>query len=209
MFSGIVEACVKAVNIKKRNENIEIQLEKPHGFDDLKNGDSVAVDGVCLTLESFNERTMTFALAPESLKVLQWETRWETRSMKEWSFNLERSLRFNDRVHGHLVTGHIEGLAQVLKIKDLAESRLLEIQIPENVLPFVWKKGSIAFNGVSLTVNEVKKDGRVEICLIPETMKRTNLGMIQENSWLHIEPDYMARAMRRMLDFREEIREKK
>ncbi len=199
MFSGVVEACVKVREIKEREENVELALERPPFFDDLKAGDSVAVDGVCLTVEEFDDEIMTFALAAESLKILQWRERFKSSPPSHnWCFNVERSLCLGDRIHGHLVTGHVEGVGKITRVEDLGESRIIEFEVPESVLPFIWKKGSITVNGVSLTINKLD-DISVEICLIPESMKRTNLSMVKEGEGVHIEPDYMARAMVRNL----------
>ena len=198
MFSGIVEACVKAEKITERGENIELTLQRPSFFDDLSVGDSVAVDGVCLTVESFSQEQMVFALAEESLKVLNWRSRFSNTSATNWTFNVERSLRLGDRIHGHLVTGHVEGLGQVILVQDLGESRVIRFSLPNSVLPFVWKKGSVTVNGVSLTINQLQ-ELTVEVCLIPESMKRTNLSLIAEGDFVHIEPDYLARAIARNL----------
>lgn len=190
MFSGIVEAVSEIKSSQELSNAYRIQIVKPVEFDDLRLGDSIACDGVCLTVEAFDEHSITFALAAETLRVLQWSpSAWIGKKI-----NLERSLRFGDRIHGHLVTGHVDSLGQVVRADLQGESFFLDVKVASTVLPFVWNKGSITINGVSLTVNQVL-NSVVEVCLIPETLKRTNLGSLKPGSLVNIEPDYMARAL--------------
>jgi riboflavin synthase len=190
MFSGIVEAISEIKSSQELLNAYRIQIGKPNEFDDLHLGDSIAVDGICLTLEAFDESQITFTLAAETLRILRWNpTSWIGKKV-----NLERSLRFGDRIHGHLVTGHVDSLAEVQQAELVGESFFLNVKVASSILPFVWKKGSITINGVSLTVNEIK-NSVVEVCLIPETLKRTNLGNLKPGQFVNIEPDYMARAV--------------
>lgn len=190
MFSGIVEAVSEIKSSQELVNAFRIQVEKPRNFNDLQLGDSIACDGVCLTVEAFDDQQITFAMAAETIKVLHW-------SPQSWlgkKLNLERSLRFGDRIHGHLVTGHVDSLGEVLRAQAQGESFFLDVKLSPSVWPYIWKKGSVTINGVSLTVNEVKT-GVVEVCLIPETLKRTNLGFLKAGQFVNIEPDYMARAV--------------
>jgi riboflavin synthase len=195
MFSGIVEVVKPIRKATEAAGVIRVEIERPQSFDDIKQGDSIATDGVCLTVESFNESSMTFALAPETLRVLNWKTS-SAADLIGRQVNLERSLRFGDRIHGHLVTGHVDSLGVVTKSQSEGESLFLDIELQPSVLPYVWKKGSITLNGVSLTVNEVRAH-HVSVCLIPETLKRTNLGSLKVGDSVNVEPDYMARAVLR------------
>lgn len=197
MFSGIVEAVMPIESSEELTNAYRIKIKKPSDFNDIKLGDSIACDGVCLTVEAFDETQMTFALAAETIKVLQWNPQsWIGKKV-----NLERSLRFGDRIHGHLVTGHVDSLGKVTRASLEGESFFLDVEVEESVLPYVWKKGSVTLNGVSLTVNEL--NGKtVSVCLIPETLKRTNLGDMKVGSTINIEPDYMARAIQRSLEVR-------
>lgn len=199
MFSGIVEskaAIVRAEEIS-RDRLTRIWVEKPSNFNDLAIGDSVATDGVCLTVEAFNTKTIQFALAAETLAV----TNWRTSTSKSGAagllgriVNLERSLRMGDRVHGHFVAGHVDAAVQVTRIEDQGETRIIEVEVPKELRSMVWKKGSWALNGVSLTVNSV--DGGVAShCLIPETLTRTNLGTLKKGDLVNIEVDTFARAL--------------
>ncbi|KYG62016.1 riboflavin synthase [Bdellovibrio bacteriovorus] len=199
MFSGIVESVMPILSSQELDNAYRIQVKKPSEFNDIKLGDSIACDGVCLTVEAFNDEQMTFALAAETIKVLNWNPEsWIGKKM-----NLERSLRFGDRIHGHLVTGHVDSLGEVLRSDLEGESLFIDVKVKDSILPFVWKKGSITLNGVSLTVNELQ-DNTVSVCLIPETIKRTNLGELKKGSSVNVEPDYMARAIQRSLEVRKD-----
>lgn len=197
MFSGIVEFVMPIVSSEELQNAYRIKIAKPSEFNDLKLGDSIACDGVCLTLEAFDQGHMTFALGAETIRVLQWNPQsWIGKQV-----NLERSLRFGDRIHGHLVTGHVDSLGHVRRASLEGESFFLDVQVGASVLPYVWKKGSVTLNGVSLTVNEVQGD-IVSVCLIPETLKRTNLVDLKKDSVVNVEPDYMARAIQRAQELR-------
>lgn len=198
MFSGIVESVMPILNSEELNNAFRIKVQKPQEFDDIKLGDSIACDGVCLTVEAFDSQTLTFALAAETIKVLNWNANtWIGKKL-----NLERSLRFGDRIHGHLVTGHVDSLGKVQNAELDGESFFLDITVADSILPYVWKKGSVTINGVSLTVNEVSGN-IINVCLIPETVKRTNLGQLKKSDLVNIEPDYIARAMHRSLELKE------
>ena len=198
MFSGIVESVQPIVSVQRGlGPLIRVDIKKPSEFNDLKNGDSIAVDGVCLTVEAFNSETITFALAAETLKILKWSPEAPENLMNR-SMNLERSLRFGDRIHGHLVTGHVDSLGEVVRSEGFGENWFLDVKVANSVLPFLWKKGSVTLNGVSLTVNELE-NSIVSVCLIPETVKRTNLAQLKPGSMLNVEPDYMAKALQRMM----------
>ncbi len=197
MFSGIVESVMPIVSSEELQNAYRIKIKKPSEFNDIKLGDSIACDGVCLTVEAFDLEQMTFALAAETIKVLQWNPQsWIGKKV-----NLERSLRFGDRIHGHLVTGHVDSLGTVTRAALEGESFFLDVKVQDSILPYVWKKGSVTLNGVSLTVNELSGN-IVSVCLIPETMKRTNLGELKVGSFVNVEPDYMARAIQRSLEVR-------
>jgi riboflavin synthase len=197
MFSGIVESVMPILSSQELPNAVRLNIKKPSEFRDIKAGDSIACDGVCLTIEDFNDQQMTFALAAETIRVL----RWHPQTWKGRAINLERSLRFGDRIHGHLVTGHVDSLGEVTRADLEGESFFLDVEVQDSILPYVWKKGSITLNGVSLTVNEVVEN-RVSVCLIPETQKRTNLGALKKNDLVNVEPDYMARAVQRAMELR-------
>ncbi len=190
MFSGIVETFSSVTEVQPGPGLLTIKIKKPSDFDDLKSGDSIAVDGICLTLEGFDEQHMSFSLALETLRV----TGWTPDGVKNRVVNLERSLRLNDRIHGHLVTGHVDAATNVLRADWEGESLKLTIAIPQVLRPLIWTKGSVAVNGVSLTINQVT-EGEFTVGLIPETLRRTNLNSVKAGDRVNLEADNMARGL--------------
>lgn len=200
MFSGIVEAKATIVRAEEiiPGKLTRVWVAKPAQFDDLGLGDSVATDGVCLTVEAFDDKTIQFALAAETLAVTNWQTAKGAAGLVGREVNLERSLRMGDRIHGHLVAGHVDAASRVVRTEDLGpdgdRTRIVEVEIPKELRGMVWKKGSWALNGVSLTVNSVE-GGVASHCLIPETLLRTNLGQLKKGDLVNVEVDTFARAL--------------
>ena len=189
MFSGIIESTSVAKKVVAKASGLSLTMARPVDFLDLKIGDSVAIDGVCLTVESLSDDSMQFMVGPETLRV----TEWTEFDLQNHVFNLERSLRLGDRLHGHLVSGHVDSKAVVIHRKEVGESLELHFSLSESVRTWVWPKGSIAVNGVSLTINEVYQDS-FQVCLIPETLKRTNLQKLSVGDFVNIEGDWMAKS---------------
>ena len=191
MFSGIIETQTPVLDFKKQGEVFSLTVEKPQSFNDIQVGDSISNDGVCLTVDQFDEKNINFVVGIETLRV----TSWSTRLKPGTSFvNLERSLKLGDRMHGHLVTGHVDGVATVSKVEKIDQVMNLELTLPKNLVPYIWPKGSVALNGVSLTVNSVKEDV-ASFHLIPETMKRTNLSKLKPGDLVNVEVDNIARGL--------------
>lgn len=199
MFSGIVEAQSEIVSTSSQPGILRITVQKPVDFNDIKPGDSIAVNGICLTVEKFDQTRIDFALAAETLRV----TGWNETTLKSSKVNLERSLRMGDRVHGHFVSGHVDAMGKVEARRELGGSLELDISFPENLKPYIWKKGSWALNGVSLTVNEVRGNS-ASVCLIPETLDRTNLSNLKLGDSVTVEIDPMARGLVHALNTRNE-----
>lgn len=189
MFSGIVEAQSKIIHHQSENQTIRIQLQRPISFADIQIGDSICVNGVCLTIEKFDTHMMQFCLGTETLKILG--NTFE--NWKEQPVNLERSLAFGSRVHGHLVTGHVDARAEILESFAQGDCWQIVVHVPDSLRLFFWKKGSVCLNGVSLTVNQYE-NGKLSVCLIPETIKATNLALFAVGTYLNIEADYLAKA---------------
>ncbi len=191
MFSGIVEATGQLIHFKRRQDVYELCISKPKNFNDLKNGDSVSVDGVCLTVESLARRDIVFAVTAETLRFTGWSRLFNS---PDKVFNLERSVSFGARVHGHFVTGHVDGVGQVIdKVNDIETCRMV-IDLPESLMSFAWDRGTLALNGVSLTIHVVRGN-RVHLNLIPESLKRTNLWELQIGDRVCIEMDMMAKSV--------------
>ena len=193
MFSGIIEAQSKLLKQWSSDQTIRIEIERPPQFDDLKIGDSVCTNGVCLTIENFDQQKIQFCLGSETIEILgSGFSFWN-----KYPLNLERSMKLGDRVHGHLVTGHVDSLSKVIKSYADGECWQMRIEISDELIPYFWKKGSVCLNGVSLTVNEIfrkKAANWIAVCLIPETIQKTNLKFYQAEQYINIETDYLAKA---------------
>lgn len=194
MFSGIVESSSEVLSFTQTDKFVfRLKIKKPVFFSDLKFGDSVAVNGICLTVVEFDDKTVQFDVAFETLKV----TGWDKSPLKPGQrLNLERSLKFGDRVHGHFLSGHVDNLGEVVYSQALdASTWMMRIKLNDSMAKyFVWPKGSIGLSGVSLTVNAFE-DQTVEVCLIPETLNVTCLKDFQVGDFINIEYDWMAKAI--------------
>ena len=147
------------------------------------------MDGVCLTVEKLSKNSMLFAIGPETLKI----TQWKENTFQNKKFNMEQALTFHQTVGGHFVTGHVDGLTQVISCITKGESKQLALKLPEEFKKFFWKKSYIALNGASLTINNIEGN-IIEICLIPKTLEKTNLNSLKEGDLLNFEVDSLARS---------------
>jgi riboflavin synthase len=190
VFTGIIEANVKVIETFTGDQSIKIILQRPLNFDDISIGDSIACNGVCLTIENFNQQSMSFSVGYETLKI----TGWSLKQLQSMNFNLERSLKFGDRIHGHLVSGHVDTVTPVNQKMWMGDCLILKFKIPEKNKKEIWTKSSIAINGVSLTVNKVE-NSEFEVCLIPETLNKTNLADLKEGDGVNLETDYYMKGL--------------
>ena len=188
MFTGIVSCSAPILRVQKRNSVIEIALSSC--FSDVRPGDSVAVDGVCLTVEKIDSSEMIFALAPDTLKT----TGWGLVDLEKKLVNLELSLKVGSSLGGHFVTGHVDGMAVVQESRQQMETANIVLKLPLEFKPFLWKKGYLTVNGVSLTVQELLGESVVRLGLVPETLKRTNLSQLKAGDFVTFEVCYLARS---------------
>lgn len=188
MFSGIVTSCLPCLKVYQESSVLRVTFNRSIEFQDTSEGDSVCVDGVCLTVESLSKNEMIFTLGPETLKI----TGWQQKDFENKKFNLEKSITFNQALGGHLVTGHVDHVAKVLESYREGETVFLKVELPAGYEKFFWKKGYIALNGVSLTVNEVTQR-ILNFCLIPKTLEKTNLSNLKKGDKVNFEVDYFAR----------------
>ena len=190
MFTGSIEATTHVVSTTQRDQSISLILEKPKQFDDLSIGDSLACNGVCLSLEEFDRQNMKFTIGYETLKI----TGWNEKTLKFIPFNLERSLKLGGSIHGHLVTGHIDTSTKLIKKEKKGDCFLFNFLLPGKQRTQIFEKCYIAVNGVSLTVNDVDKD-RFQVCLVPQTLKQTGLNCLKEGNFVNIETDYSIKGL--------------
>lgn len=190
MFSGIVTDCLAPLSCLTARHLLRVTFPKSSSFKTLNEGDSVSVDGVCLTIEVINKNKMSFCIGPETLRI----TGWTAKDLQKRKCNLEPSLKFNSSLGGHPVTGHVDGIVQLISIEKKGESREMNFRLPKGFQKFFWKKSYIALNGVSLTVND-KKGTVLKVCLIPKTLGKTNLSFLKAGDLLNFEVDRFARTL--------------
>lgn len=207
MFSGIIEGLETIKSVEILDQAVRVWVCRPKHFDDVKAGDSIALNGVCLTLEpGFTSEMLVFTLGSETLKVLK--LGFLAEALKIHPVNLERSLRFGDRMHGHMVSGHVDGLAEIVDSKAVGDSWWIRLKTSSQDSRYLWKKGSVTLNGVSLTVNHVEKatdQTFLEVTLIPETIQRTNLTSYHVGEVVNLEWDWMAKGLFHMLQERSHV----
>lgn len=194
MFTGIIEAVGEIVSAQKVGGDLRIVVAASHFKDEKINlGDSIAVNGVCLTVVQRDAINLTFDVSVESLNhslIGNWK--------KGNKVNLEMALLPTTRLGGHLVSGHVDGLATLSELQQDARSWRLVFDAPQDLQKYIAKKGSITINGTSLTVNAI--DGsKFDVNVIPHTMEQTTLGDLHVNDKVHIEVDLIARYLERLL----------
>jgi riboflavin synthase len=193
MFSGIVAALGKIQRIEPLTGGVRLNIEAARlGMEDVAIGDSIAVNGVCLTVVSKSATAFDADVSKESLNCTV------GLNAQDGEVNLEKAMRLSDRIGGHLVSGHVDGVGEVVQFEPVGESMLLRIRAPQALARYIARKGSVAIQGVSLTVNAV--DGDVfDINLIPHTVSVTTLRHLKPGSPVNLEVDQIARYVERML----------
>lgn len=196
MFTGIVTAIGTVRGVRKSAGEMDLTVDLG-GLQELPGiGASIALSGVCCTVTRLSGREAGFHLSPETLD----RTRLGSAEAGD-RLNLEPALRAGDPLGGHMVQGHVDGLAEVVDPVGEAGGEL-EVRLPEGLLPYCVEKGSIALDGVSLTIARLNGD-RVAIAVIPHTAEQTTLGTSRPGDRLHVEVDVLAKYVERLLRFRE------
>tara|TARA_E500000178_G_scaffold46211_1_gene41454 strand:- start:112 stop:702 length:591 start_codon:yes stop_codon:yes gene_type:complete len=186
MFTGITTNLGKIVKIENL-KNPEFFIKSSMELNDVKIGSSIMCSGICLTVIKKKKDIFAVNISEETMNITN-SSNWKTGSY----LNLEKSLKLGDEISGHLVTGHIDGVSQLKKSIMLEKSYLFYFSIPSSLQKFICRKGSVTLDGVSLTVNEVRKKS-FSINLIPHTIKHTTLGHIKVGDMVNIEIDILAR----------------
>ena len=193
MFSGIVAALGKIQRIEPLTGGVRLNIEAARlGMEDVAIGDSIAVNGVCLTVVSKTATAFDADVSRESLNCTV------GLDAQDGEVNLEKAMRLSDRIGGHLVSGHVDGVGEVVKFEPVGESMLLRIRAPQALSRYIARKGSVAIQGVSLTVNAVEGDV-FDINLIPHTVSVTTLRHLKPGSPVNLEVEQIARYVERML----------
>ncbi|MHB1947111.1 MAG: riboflavin synthase, partial [Gammaproteobacteria bacterium] len=193
MFTGIIDHCGILSYIEPIPGGLHLKIKTQ--FTNLELGESIAINGICLTVTDFQDNTFGCDISPETLKVTT-ANQFKTGQ----HLNLERALLPSTRMGGHFVMGHVDQTAEVTTITAINDFIELKLgKIDQEAKKFITKKGSIAINGVSLTINEVTAEG-CSVMLIPHTQERTNLNRLQKNDLVNIEFDMLARMVTKHLE---------
>ena len=187
MFTGITEEVGKIKHIDNSEDFIRLSIKANKILKDTKIGDSILINGTCLTVTSIDDCVFTVDVVKETinktnLKYLQ----------NQNDVNLERSMKASSRFDGHIVQGHIEGIAKILSIKNDNNEFVLTLELPEKLSKYCIYKGSIALNGVSLTIAKIDKN-IIDICLIPYTLKHTTFKDSQMGDYINVETDIIGK----------------
>jgi riboflavin synthase len=200
MFTGIVEALGRVTERRDLGSGLEIRIETPPGYlMQTRPGASIAVDGACLTPVQVEESAFVVQVVASTLSRTL-AGRYRPGSV----VNLERAIALGERLDGHLVQGHVDGLGLVTNVQNLDGSHLLEVAVPTLVQAQTILHGSVALNGVSLTVNRLVDGDRIEVSIIPHTWSATNLGRLGPGDAVNVEGDligkYVGKLLRHMKD---------
>lgn len=194
MFTGIIEemGCVEA--FAARDKMYRLTIAAKVVTEGLKTGESVTINGACMTVLDVSDRGFSCDVSPETRDLTNLgNLRAGDR------VNLERAMRLNDRLGGHMVSGHVEGLGKIIAKDPLDNAVIMMIAVPPQILKYCVAKGSIALDGVSMTINQISEE-TVEICVIPHTVEMTTLGFKVVGEMLNLESDLIGRYVVRLLE---------
>jgi riboflavin synthase len=196
MFTGIIEGVGRIKKVQAQASHRRLEIESPFSLKGTKLGDSIAINGCCLTATKIQGRTFSADVSPETLSLTN------IGELKAGSrVNLERPLRLSDRLGGHLVQGHVDGVGKLVKkafVKAKPEGYwLLEVDVPKHLHAYMVDKGSVTVDGISLTVNRAKA-GRISLCIIPHTQERTTLVDKTIGAKLNLEADILLKYLEKM-----------
>jgi riboflavin synthase len=193
MFTGIIEEIGKIERITPIAGGMTIKIRAEKICEDVAVNDSVCIDGVCLTVTDKAKNTFLVDAVGTTLEKTTFHN-----IKADTSVNLERSVRLSDRLGGHLVQGHVNGIGTISEIKKLGENYLVKILVPEDLEKYLIKEGSIAINGISLTIADLNRN-EISISVIPHTWQKTNLKDKEANDKVNVEIDILAKYIEKLL----------
>ncbi len=192
MFTGLVEDVGVLEQVADTAAGRELRVRCR--YDDLADGESIAVNGACLTVREHGRGWFTVAAVVTTL---------DRTTVAEWSagrrVNLERAMRFGDRLGGHLVQGHVDGVARVQHVRQHDDARLVDLALPSGLAELMVQHGSLAVDGVSLTVNDLPASDVVQLSLIDYTLRHTTLGDLAEGDLVHVEADMIGKYVQKLV----------
>src|SRR3954454_12414908 len=192
MFTGLIEQVGEVESVRQTDAGRELRIRAP--YRDLTAGESIAVNGACLTVRDFGDGWFEAAAVTTTLERTTIGA-WKKGTM----VNLERAMRADDRLGGHIVQGHVDCVGTIAGVARDGDALLVDISVPSAFEPLFVLHGSVAIDGVSLTVNDIKPRG-VQVSLIEYTLRHTNLGDLRAGTGVHIEADIIAKHVRRLLE---------
>jgi riboflavin synthase len=194
MFTGIIEEIGYIEKIISKSYSKQFRINAKKVLSDISPDESISIDGVCVTVTELNKDYFEATVIQETLQ----KTTLKQKKNKDY-VNLERALKMNDRLGGHMVSGHVDDVGKIVTINKKGESSLIEIKIPEKLIKYTIEKGSIAVNGISLTIAKTNKD-RITLAIIPHTLENTTLKYLKKESLVNIEVDFMGKYIERILN---------
>ncbi|HPD61665.1 MAG TPA: riboflavin synthase [Thermodesulfobacteriota bacterium] len=193
MFTGLIEDLGEIVQIGKKGNSFQLTIASHFDLDTQDMGASISVDGVCLTVVELDKQRFTVDVSPETLE------RTTLQKRKPGDFvNLERALRISDRLGGHLVTGHIDGVGTIKSIDKKGNSLVVSIEVPKGISPYLIEKGSVSLDGISLTINKVTSN-TFSVNIIPHTARITTIGRRKAGDGVNIETDLLGKYVEKFL----------
>ena len=193
MFTGLIEGTGKLKTIEPRGKDMRLSIQASFDLEGFQTGESVAVDGVCLTVVSWQARAFTVDVSQETLS----RSTLGQRSVGD-EVNLERALRLGDRLGGHLVNGHVDGKARVMARKQRGDSLVFVFEVVAELGRYIIEKGSVAVNGVSLTVNRCDEQS-FDVNIVPHTARVTTIGSLRVGDEVNIEVDIIGKYVERFV----------
>jgi riboflavin synthase len=195
MFTGLIGYVGKVAKIEQAQTSATLNIACPQITTEIKKGDSVSVNGVCLTVTDFDDKSFEVDVMVQTLNLTSIGT-----LRLDHLVNLELATKSQDRLGGHIVQGHVDGLAQVVAITQEPKWQRMDLKLPDKLMRYVVAQGSIALDGVSLTVGELNDaSNQVSVWLIPETLANTNLASKKINNQLNVEVDVLAKYVERLI----------
>jgi riboflavin synthase len=193
MFTGIIEGTGEIRDIRKTGQELACTIQTPAFFSDCHSGDSIAVDGVCLTITSVKGNLLALDISAETL------ARSTLGTLRQGVVvNLERPLRLSDRLGGHLVSGHVDGTGIIEKLERHQESWIMRISVDQEMSRYLIEKGSIALDGISLTINKCKGKS-FEVTIIPQTARATTISNKRQGDRVNVEIDMISKYIEKFL----------
>jgi riboflavin synthase len=196
VFTGLIDDVGRIESAARSAAGLELRVRCSYA--DLHSGESIALNGACLTVRECGPGWFVMAAV---------ETTLERTTIGSWragrEVNLERALRLDDRLGGHFVQGHVDGVARVVEVHDEADVRRVDLGLPQGLSELLVLHGSLAVDGVSLTVNELPAEDIAQVALIDYTLQHTTLGRLARGELVHLEADMIAKHVRRLLASRE------